>query len=428
MKRKSYAIASACIIMILLLSCEKESKYEITIRNESKLDLKDKPITIARTSLNNAPSQAYTLIQTLDGDTIPSQQDDLDGDGSWDELFFVIDLNAEEKKSLLLTFKDTKSSYAVRTNVRFGKRDSRSTPVYAKTSDTLYAHQIHAKLGYQPYQTDGPMWENDKVGFRHYFDGRNSKDLFGKKISDMSPDTVGINQKGSVVDNYHVMAPWGRDVLAVGNSVGIGGVNLMIGDSISRLGSVAGDTLTNVESSIFKIITKGPVRSIINFQYNNWKPFDNAYQVKETVAIWPGMYAFQNTVSVSGITGNESLLIGLVNSNTENALKEISVNDQWIVLLTHDKQTYDKQWWLGLAIILPKSLYAGYGEAPASGKFSNTFYGKLKIQNQTPVTYYSVGCWELSDERFADASYFERYAVNLAQQLSANVNVEVQNQ
>src|SRR5690606_31135686 len=147
--------------------------------------------------------------------------------------------------------------------------------------------------------------------------------LFGKKVSYMSPENVGISATGAVEDNYHVMADWGRDVLAVGNSVGIGGINLMIGDSLSRIGTAAGDTVTNVEMATFNIVQEGPVRSIMDFNYFNWRPLDRTYQVHERVSIWPGMYAFQNSVNVSGLQGDETLLVGLVNSNTRNPLKEI---------------------------------------------------------------------------------------------------------
>ncbi|HLT72913.1 MAG TPA: DUF4861 family protein, partial [Cyclobacteriaceae bacterium] len=159
------------------------------------------------------------------------------------------------------------------------------------------------------------------------------------------------------------------------------------------------------------------------FNYLNWKPLDRTYQVHERVSIWPGMYAYQNTVNVAGLQGDETLLVGLLNSNTRNSLKEINVGDEYVVLLTHDQQSYEREWWLGLALILPKDVYLGYGEAPKTGIFSNTFYGKLKVEEQLPVTYFAVGCWELSDEGFRDPDYFEDYVVNLARQLAVEVDV-----
>lgn len=242
----------------------------------------------------------------------------------------------------------------------------------------------------------------------------------------MTPDTVGINAKGAVEDNYHVMADWGRDILSVGNSVGIGGFGMMIGDSIVRLGITGADTLNNIDESVFTILTEGPVHSVMHYQYNNWHAGDRIYQADEKTGIWPGMYAYQNTVKISGLHGDEILLVGLVNSNTDNPLKELSIGDRFVVLYTHDRQTYDKVWYLGLALILPKDAYLGYGEAPEEGPFSNTFYGKLKISENTPLSYYAGGCWELADEGFRDSTYFRSYIENLAWQLAAEVNITIE--
>ena len=154
-----------------------------------------------------------------------------------------------------------------RTSVRLGVRDSLNDVVKQKQQDTFLPHELPWTNGYQPYQADGPMWENDKAGFRSYLDGRNSKDVFGKKVAYMSPETVGINAEGLPEDNYHVMADWGRDILSVGNSVGLGGISLMIEDRFRRLGVVNGDSVGNVDSTTFTIYQEGPIRSIANFDY-----------------------------------------------------------------------------------------------------------------------------------------------------------------
>ena len=421
MKRILYGLG----LSIFLIACATEKKESITLTNTSSRALTDKAVHITREELPDVPPGLnYPVLTTAQGDTIACQLDDLNGDGTWDELFLVIDLPANGSKELSLTWAETAPTYTTRTSIRFGKRDAKNLPVHPKTSDTLYADKIHARLGYQPYQTDGPSFENDKVGFRHYFDGRNVKDLFGKKVAYMSPEDVGIDSLGGVRDTYHVMADWGRDVLQANNSVGIGGINLMVGDSISRMGTISGDTVTNIEYSVFNIVTEGPVRSVFDITHHNWKPFDRTYQVKERVSIWPGMYAYQNTVSISGLSGDETLLVGIVNSNTPNAVTALDINDEFIALFTHDQQTYNREWWLGLAIILPKENYLGYGKAPDTGRFSTSFYGKLKIEENKPVTYYAVGGWELSDEGFKDPAYFENYIKQLAGELQAKVLVK----
>jgi len=399
---------------------------EIILTNTSPVELTDKAVAIRRDELSSVPEgDFYPLILNEHADTIPAQLDDLDGDGRWDELFFLMNLSANAEETVNLRWIRSPLEFEKRTSVRFGVRSSMDTIVQPALSDIFYPNQLPWIMGYQPYQTDGPSWENDKVGFRHYLDGRNSKDVFGKKVSYMSPENVGINDKGITEDNYHVMADWGRDILSVGNSVGIGGIALMIGDRLARIGVTQSDTMGNVESTAFRILSEGPVRSVINFRYNNWKPLDRDYDVEETTSIWPGMYAYQNSVRFSGLRGDEKAMVGLVNINTDKPVTEIKATDKWVILLTHDKQTYNKEWWLGLALILPADAYIGHMKAPETGNICSTYLAELKINNDIAVNYFAVACWELSDEGFTKSDYFQEYVKDLVRQLETEVKVTI---
>lgn len=428
--KKDFTLNAGIVLLLILLfnQCQTApDNAEISLKNTSSIALTDKAVSIERSQINSTGTDKYyPLIISVKGDTIASQLNDLDGDNKWDELFFVVDLPADGSEHYILQWLDTASGYAVRTSARFGKRSSADTPVEPTESETLDAGDLPKSIGFQRYQTDGPSWENDKIGFRHYLDGRNAKDLFGKIASFMSPENVGIDTQGAVEDNYHVMADWGRDILAVGNSVGIGGYGLMVNDKLLRLGVTVDDSINNVERTVFRITAEGPVKSVLSYNYENWHPYEGRnYQVEESTSIWPGMYAYRNTVKFTGLQGDEDLIIGLVNSNNQKPLQEITVNNQWQVLFTHDMQTYDRQWWLGLALIVPRDLYLDYTDAPKTGKFSNSFLAKLKIENDKPVTYYAAAGWELSDERFKDPDFFRSYVENLVKQISAKVEVNI---
>jgi len=119
------------------------------------------------------------------------------------------------------------------------------------------------------------------------------------------------------------------------------------------------------------------------------------------------------------------LLVGLVKTRTETPLYEIIENDKYVVLYTHDKQTYEKDWWLGLALIVPRDIYLGFMEAPKTGQLSGTFFAKLKIENSKPVKYYAVACWELMDDGFRDQKYFTDYLKSLTNQMAAEVLITV---
>lgn len=414
--------------VLIFANCNAQKKVTgktIILKNTSNLELPQKAISIQRSKLSLKGITTNYPILTYKNDTIPAQVNDLDGDGKWDELFLIADFSPNKSKTLELKWSQTDPEFPIKTSVRFGKREGKNLPVHPDTQEVLLADQVHKKLGYQKYQTDGPSWENDKVGFRHYLDGRNSKDVFGKKIPAITPEDVGINSKGAVEDNYHVMYDWGRDIFPVGNSAGLGGFALLINDKINRLGILGNDTLNNIEKTIFKIVSEGPVNSVLSYTYQNWEASGNKYQAQETSSIWPGMYGYKNTISLNGLKGNETLLVTLSNLNNQNPLQVIDAGD-FVCFIQHDKLTYERQWILGTAVIVPKDVYKGYTEAPKTGQLTDSYLIKLAVKNNQKVSYYPIAGWELSaDKNFKDSAYFTSYVTTLAKQLSANVKVEV---
>ncbi len=397
---------------------------KIRVAHSASFALTDKPVRLARKGLKIS---RFPLLLSENGQVVPFQLDDTDGDGQWDELVWVMDLPAKASRTLTLQDVDTLTTFPTRARVRFGKRTSQYTAVQPLTEDTFYAHELPIRQGYQPYQTDGPTWENDKAGFRHYFDGRNAKDLFGKRTPTPSPDWVGLTATGAVVDNYHVLESWGRDVLPAGNteglSLGLGGVGLLIGDQPYRIGVMATDSTHTVESSRLRVLGSGPLKAALAIDYNHWRPRpDRDYQLRERPVIWPGHYAYQNTVSMPDVNGDETLIIGLPRVATTKPV-EVLKQDGWVALYTHDQQSYNREYWLGLAILVPEAQYRGWAESPTKGPVALTYYAKMSLSANVPLTYYAVGGWELSDPGFLDVAYFKRYLQTFIRQLTTPVTV-----
>ena len=429
MKSKIRHYVPLAISIFTFAGCYAQKKSNgntIVLKNSSAIELSQKSVSIKRNQLSLKNDSGKYPILINKKDTIPAQVNDLDGDGKWDELFLVTDFAPNETKTAVLSWSDKEPKFTIRTSVRFGKREGKNLPVHPDTQEILLANQVHKKLGYQKYQTDGPSWENDKVGFRHYLDGRNCKDVFGKKIHGITPEDVGINSNGAVEDNYHVMHEWGRDIFPVGSSAGLGGFALLTADNkINRLGILANDTINNIEKTTFKIVSEGPVNSVLHYEYENWLVSGNKYQANETASIWPGMYGYKNTVSVNGLKNDDTLLITLSNINNQNPLQVIDSGD-FVCFIQHDKLTYERQWILGTAVIIPKKDYKGYIEAPKTGQLTDSYLIKMKVKNNQEVNYYPIAGWELSaDPGFKDSAYFTTYVTNLAKQLSAKIKVEV---
>jgi hypothetical protein len=427
--KKSIQFGLTITATVLMLSSCKAQKNEaaanIIFKNTSDIALPQKAVEIKRSALPFVKNENNFPIVLFQKDTIPAQVNDLDGDGKWDEIFMVADFTSKEKKELILKWSETDPKFTKRTSARFGKRAGKNEPVKPATEEIMPANEVHTALGYQRYQTDGPSWENDKVGFRHYLDGRNAKDVFGKKIPAITPEDVGINSKGGVEDNYHQMYDWGRDIFPVGNSAGLGGYALLVNNEIKRLGITTKEPLNNIETTTFKIVSEGPENSVLSYNYRNWDINGKMYQVLETTSIWPGMYGFKNTVVVNGLQGNEMFLAALSNINNTNPLQVIESGD-FVCMMQHGHLTYEKQWILGTAIIVPKNIYKGYIEAPKTGQLTDSYLAKLTVKNNEPINYYAVAGWELSaDANFKDAAYFTKYVTNLAKQLSAEIAITV---
>ncbi|QGK73556.1 DUF4861 domain-containing protein [Flavobacterium sp. SLB02] len=423
---KLYAPIALSILIFASCNAQKKSNTNtIVLKNTSSIEVPQRAISIKRSQLSLSNSTGTYPVLIYKNDTIPAQVNDLDADGKWDELFIVTDFSPKQVKTATLSWSETDPKFTIKTSVRFGKREAKNLPVHPARDEVLMANEVHKKLGYQKYQTDGPSWENDKVGFRHYLDGRNSKDVFGKKIPAITPEDVGINSKGAVEDNYHVMHDWGRDIFPVGNSAGLGGFALLIDNKINRLGIIGSDTINNIEKTTFKIVSEGPVNSVLSYNYQNWEASGNKYQAQETTTIWPGMYGYKNTISVNGLKGKETLVIAYSNLNNQNPLQVIDAGD-FVCFILHDKLTYERQWILGTAVIVPKSVYKGYIEAPKTGKLTDSYLIKLSAKNNQQVSYYPIAGWELSaDSNFKDSKYFTNYVTTLAKQLSAKIKVEV---
>ena len=72
-------------------------------------------------------------------------------------------------------------------------------------------------------------------------------------------------------------------------------------------------------------------------------------------------------------------------------------------------------------LILPRDIYLGYMEI----KWSIVKVLFVKVENNKPVEYYPVACWELSDQGFVNKKCFLDYLNNLTIQFTAEVLVTV---
>jgi len=209
-----------------------------------------------------AASDASTVEQDASStqtEELPAQVDDLDGDGKADELAFQIDLAPHQTRIVTVSYGNQESIWRLRGD-------------YEQRTAALFSRKI-----------EGLGWESERVAFRVYFDSRNAIDLYGKRRP-----TLQLGMYASPDYTYHDESPEGRDIYKVGDAIGIGSV----------AGLVDGKTIkvAEVKERKWRIISSGPVRTIVELEYNGWNAGGKIMDLRSRITQWAGERGFTHMI------------------------------------------------------------------------------------------------------------------------------------
>lgn len=260
---------TASLIIFVWLLCSsymyaqtapQTAAYSIEVVNSWDKAQTDAPIVIKLSELKSRFRIQSAVVK--DGDVeIPSQLDDLNGDSKADELVFVIDMPANGRKVLSVTFSADKTAkvYPARVFATMLVRDAgkqKHAPVQSVTApgttdfyNMLYGH--------------GPMFESELAAYRIYFNPKQTVDPYGKFKKGLE-----LEESRFYPTDEQLAHGFGNDVLMVGNSCGIG-----------TLKGWDGTKATHIEPVTFRterILAYGPVRTITDVEVKGWQ-----YQGKE---------------------------------------------------------------------------------------------------------------------------------------------------
>jgi len=113
------------IFIALLVSCNSNRDILLQVSNPLDQSREDATILLSREEISNwmeIPEDKAPMLLDVNGDAIPSQVDDVDMDGEWDELFALINLppNGQQKVTLRFMSPDDSPEFEARTNLRLG--------------------------------------------------------------------------------------------------------------------------------------------------------------------------------------------------------------------------------------------------------------------------------------------------------------------
>ncbi|MBN2697994.1 MAG: DUF4861 domain-containing protein [Bacteroidales bacterium] len=400
-------------VLIFISGCKPLGTW-IRFTNPLDIGRKDEKIVLTADQLaqwREIPSGLLPMLIEKDADLVPTQVDDLDGDGEWDELVALIELGPKEKKVVQMIFVEASiyPKFDDRTNVRLGTFEKGYPELTSAERLEGVSYHNHSITG-DAFQMEGPAWENDFVGFRNYLDQRNGMDIFGKITPEMALDSVGLKDK----ERYHSPDHWGMDILKVGTSLGAGSIAYHYKDSIFRVGDNGKGT--------YELVVDGKLRSVIRFRFNPWHMDDQLLDVTQYIEIQGGTRYYESTVSYSGTDETVDLVTGIVNMKSEQLHVE-ELNGQYTALYTHDVQSEDTTI-LGMALLLPSDRLLEYGPTKDSGEgITQTYFARLKAEPDEPVKYRFYSFWERENQKWKDPSEIIRLMKEDAERMANPVTV-----
>lgn len=255
MKRLFFPLFCLLCGMSLAAGAQKTLKLTVEVNNRWEHDKADEPVVVRLADVK--PGFRVRSAVVTDGTVeVPSQLDDLDGDLRADELAFVADMPARTVRQFTVTLSDAPSAkqYTPRVFAEMLARDSkkgRYVPVQSVTVPGTAA-------SYSMLHHHGPAFESELVGYRIYFDKKQTIDPYGKFHKRLE-----IEESQFYPTDEQLARGFGDDVLMVGNSGGVG-----------ALKGWDGTVATHIEPVAFRterILAYGPVRTVTDVEVKGWE-------------------------------------------------------------------------------------------------------------------------------------------------------------
>ena len=235
----------------------------VSVTNPTNMVRSDQPVIIQLADYG----EVSRAIVTCDGQEIPCQLDDLDQDEVNDELCFLVNLKGKEKKHYEVKLYSGLEYEPARYPSRvFAEMLMRNDKVKEKNKHNNFIEAITARgdcaNSYNLQHHHGVDFESEYNGIRIYFDKRQTIDLYGKFQKRLELEaTQFYTSAKQKAEGY------GDDVLWVGNTFGLGAFRGWDGQQPTMIDPVASRTQ--------RIISYGPLRTIVELEDKGWKAAAN---------------------------------------------------------------------------------------------------------------------------------------------------------
>ena len=277
-----------------------QQTVNVKVTNNASFSRQSVPVVIA---LDKYGPVASALVKG-DGTEIPCQLDDLDSDGQFDELCFLTDLERKQTRDFTISLSQEGKPREYKPQV-YVEMMLANKKIKETNKQDIYISSLTVDRNVNPYNQlhhHGPAFENDMVAYRVYFDHRQTIDIYGKYRRGLE-----IMQTQFYPDETQKALGYGDDVLWVGETLGLGTLRGFDGSRPTMV--------KDVEQRGQRIVSRGPLRTIVEMVDKQWKPSANAQPVDVTTryTLYAGRRDLQVDVKFSRPVADLRFSTGIIN-------------------------------------------------------------------------------------------------------------------
>jgi hypothetical protein len=384
---------------ILLSGCQQPTKrVEFKVRNKLSLDRPAETVSIPVEKVANLVDkyglENLLLYDAATDSLLVTQALDSDADGTIDEILFQTSINANETKSF--TLKGTENGAS--------QQPQSERQTYSR---------------FVPERTDDYTWENDRVAFRTY--GPVAQQMVEQGIKGGTL-TSGIDAWLKRVEYpiinkwyegykensnfYHIDRGEGYDPYHVGMSRGIGGIGVLVDDSL----------YVSRNFTTYKTIAEGPIRTVFELTYAPWQAGNQA--VKETKRI--SLDLGSNMARIQEVLESDQAL--------PNVTIGITLHDKKGEVQANQEQGWFRYWEtidnsnLGTGLVVDPRQVKEFKDHRVEAKDQSHLY-VVTAPKDNALVYYAGFGWDKSGQ-FKSVEAWDQYLADFARRLASPLEVK----
>jgi hypothetical protein len=400
MKKISLILLAACFG---ILGAHAAKIVRVTVENSSASAQSNVPVVVSVSKLSTKSGiKIVSAAVDIAKRQIPSQLDDLNRDGSADELAFLVNLKPKQKLTVSVRVASDSSLYKkfpAKTHAQMWRKDAQTKAIVPTLEESSPTGNLYRNLHHH-----GPAIESEYMAYRLYFDEKQTVDLYGKKKHRLElMDTKWYPTDQQLTEGY------GDDVLWVKATAGCGTIKGWDGSKATHI--------TPVRNRTGRVVVSGPVRSILEMEADGWQYEGKSVTIKQRYIL----YAGHRDVEVQVTQNEPTTLCTGVQTFFDQSEKMTDVNGVVAIWgtglqypVTDNPRT--KPQTVGMAVSVPESVL----KQSTSDKDN-----LLLLLNGKNFTYYITAAWEQEEGGFKQSQTFFDYVKKWNQQVQHPAKVTV---